>query len=87
MKRMKLLISIIAFLMIAPFQLASGAFAQSSSCQGWHSVCLKRCQETQPGNASCPKTNCGPKLATCRSTGCWQEGQAYGGGKVCGLAK
>jgi hypothetical protein len=49
--------------------------AQQSSCSGWKSVCESR----GPG--------CGSKYAACLKSGCWTEGEKYGGGTHCGLAK
>jgi hypothetical protein len=61
--------------------------AQAATCQSWFNTCVSRCKSAAPDDTTCPRTNCGPKLTQCRSTGCWQQGQAFGGGQVCNLAK
>lgn len=61
--------------------------AQGSSCQSWYNNCATRCRTRLPNDKNCVSDHCSPKLATCRQSGCWQEGKAYGGGKHCGLAK
>ncbi len=60
-------------------QLAAG------SCTGTYSVCVARCRKDNPTDKACPSDHCAPKLSECRSTGCWQEGQRYGGRKTCNL--
>ena len=69
--------------------LPPGSFkiAQGASCQSWFSMCSARCKTRAPTDANCVSDHCSPKLATCRQTGCWQEGALYGGGKQCGLSK
>lgn len=64
------------------FKIAAGG-----SCQSMFSTCAARCKQRAPQDKNCVSDHCSPKLAECRSTGCWQEGQMYGGGKTCGLAK
>ena len=69
--------------------LPEGAYqvAQGSTCQSWYNMCAQRCRERLPNDKTCASDHCAPKLSTCRQSGCWQEGQQYGGGKTCGLAK
>lgn len=66
------------------FQVAAGG-----SCQSFYSQCAARCANNKKGEsqAKCASDHCAPKLAACRKSGCWQEGNDYGGGKSCGLAK
>lgn len=63
--------------------------AQASSCQAYFSQCSARCVNNAKGEtkAKCTADHCRPKLATCRRSGCWTEGAAYGGGTTCNLKK
>jgi hypothetical protein len=65
---------------------ATEADAQSS-CNAFFAQCSERCVNNPKGEskAKCTRDHCGPKLATCRETGCWREGAKYGGQKACGL--
>jgi invasion protein IalB len=47
----------------------------ASSCSAWKTICDSR----GPG--------CDAKFNQCMKSGCWVEGQQYGGAKHCGLAK
>lgn len=58
-----------------------------SSCSGFQATCAKRCKERAPTDKNCVSDHCTPKLQECRSTGCWQEGNLYGGAKTCNLKK
>ena len=64
----------------APFEIAG-------SCKDFQNTCAARCRTREPGDKTCVSDHCTPKLAQCRSTGCWQEGAAYGGALTCNLAK
>jgi hypothetical protein len=68
--------------------LAAGADA-STSCQSFFSQCSARCVNNAKGEskAKCTADHCSPKLASCRQSGCWTEGNAYGGGTTCNLKK
>jgi hypothetical protein len=68
---------------------ADGSFkvAQGATCQSWYSMCSQRCKTRLPDDKNCTSDHCSPKLSICKQTGCWQEGQQYGGGKTCGLSK
>lgn len=70
-------------------RMPDGSFqvAQGGSCQSWFSNCASRCKTRAPTDKSCVSDHCSPKLATCRRTGCWQEGAQYGGAKHCNLSK
>lgn len=62
-------------------QLAAG------SCTSTYNTCVARCRRDVPHDKACPSDHCAPKLATCKSDGCWQEGQRYGGGLTCNLKR
>lgn len=61
----------------------------AATCQSFFSQCRARCANNPKGEsqAKCTADHCGPKLASCRKTGCWAEGANYGGGTTCNLAK
>lgn len=61
----------------------------ASSCQALFSQCSARCVNNTKGEtkAKCTADHCSPKLASCRKSGCWTEGQAYGGATTCNLTK
>jgi hypothetical protein len=59
--------------------------AAQTSCSGWYSKCSARCKTNADKN--CVSNTCGPKLASCRQSGCWEEAQRFGGGKNCNLKK
>lgn len=64
--------------------------AQGGSCQAWLGTCTSRCRARLPEDAAykkCVADVCGPKLAECRKSGCWHESEAFGGGRICSLAK
>jgi hypothetical protein len=63
------------------FQLAAG------SCSGTYGQCVARCRKDNPQDKACPSDHCAPKLATCKTSGCWQEGQRYGGQQTCNLSR
>ncbi len=61
---------------IGPDRQGSIRVAQAaSSCSAWKTICDSR----GPG--------CDAKFSQCMKSGCWVEGQQYGGAKHCGLAK
>jgi hypothetical protein len=64
---------------------ASFRVAAAGSCQGWFGTCVSRC--TTLKNLNCDRAFCSNKLGTCRQTGCWTEGAAYGNAVHCGLKK
>lgn len=69
----------------SPLKLAQAG----SSCRNYFAQCSARCANNPKGEsqAKCTADHCRPKLASCRRSGCWTEGKAYGGGTQCGLAK
>lgn len=63
--------------------------SEAASCQNLFSQCSARCENNPKGEtkAKCTSDHCAPKLASCRKSGCWTEGQNYGGGTTCNLTK
>lgn len=61
--------------------------AKVGSCQSWFRTCAARCKERAPLDKACVSERCTPKLSDCRLSGCWEQGELYGGAKQCGLAK
>ena len=61
----------------------------STSCQSFFNQCSARCVSNAKGEtkAKCTADHCSPKLNSCRKSGCWTEGAAFGGGTTCNLAK
>lgn len=59
--------------------------AAQSSCSEWNSTCRARCNQTN-GGASCAKY-CAGQMAQCRQSGCWTQGQRFGGARHCNLRK
>lgn len=79
-------VALSAGLVVAAATFASPAWAQSS-CSAYQSQCARRCKERVPDDKNCVSDHCTPKLNECRSTGCWQEGNLYGGKRACDLVK
>lgn len=61
--------------------------AAQTSCSAFQAQCAARCKQRVPDDKNCVSDHCSPKLAECRVTACWQEGNAYGGKRVCNLKK
>lgn len=61
--------------------------AAAGSCTSTYNTCVARCRRDVPHDKACPSDHCAPKLTTCRSSGCWQEGQRYGGQLTCNLKR
>jgi hypothetical protein len=61
--------------------------AQGGTCRSFQDTCAARCLARVPDDKNCVSDHCTPKLAECRKTGCWQEGNLYGGAKTCNLAR
>lgn len=83
MRRLLVVAAAIALTSVATAQ------AQSSSCQAFFNQCSARCVNNAKGEtkAKCTADHCRPKLASCRQSGCWTEGAAFGGGTTCNLKK
>ena len=68
--------------------LESGTFqVAQASCTATYNTCVARCRRDVPKDLACPSDHCVPKLASCKSSGCWQEGQRYGGKLMCNLKR
>jgi hypothetical protein len=63
------------------------AQATPGSCQGFQDMCARRCPQWAPNDPKCVADHCTPKLLECRRTGCWQEGQRFGGALTCNLRR
>ena len=73
---------------VLPASAAEGlAFDVADSCSATSSRCVARCKRDVPNDKACPTDHCLPKLAACKSSGCWTEGGRYGGGTTCDLKK
>jgi len=76
----------VAIFALAAFMLFSAPPAQAqSSCGEWNSTCRARCDQSS-GGASCTKY-CAGQMAQCRQSGCWTQGQRFGGARHCNLRK
>ena len=76
-----------AGLVAHPAQSQSVQVAQAGSCASFSSTCASRCRKDNPADKKCFSDHCAPKLATCKATGCWREGNRYGGGQTCNLRR
>jgi hypothetical protein len=79
-----------SFFAIAANSTASASEAiilAADTCASFQSTCAVRCRKDNPQDKSCVSDHCLPKLAQCKTTGCWQEGQRYGGGQTCGMKR
>ncbi len=79
--------AVVAGLAALAMVLATPGASAQSSCSGFQSSCAKRCKQRLPDDKNCVSDHCTPKLAECRTTGCWQEGRLYGGKLTCNLKK
>lgn len=59
----------------------------AASCTGTYNTCVARCRRDVPHDTACPSDHCMPKRDACKSSGCWQEGQRYGGKLTCNLSR
>jgi len=57
----------------------------AASCTSHYNTCVTRCRRDVPQDKACPSDHCVPKLSECKASGCWQEGQRYGGHQFCDL--
>ena len=62
------------------FCLLSGGPAAAQSSGSWQQTCYNRCG----GKANCTPS-CDRKFSQCMKSGCFTEGQAFGGARHCGL--
>lgn len=61
--------------------------AQAASCSGSFNTCAQRCKTKYAADKNCISDHCSPKLSTCKSTGCWQQGGDFGNVLTCNLDK
>lgn len=61
--------------------------ALAASCSGSYNTCASRCKTKYAHDKNCISDHCSPKLATCKSTGCWQQGGDFGNVLTCNLDK
>ena len=61
--------------------------ADAATCSGSFNTCVSRCKTKYAADKSCVSDHCSPKLATCKSTGCWQQGGDFGNVRTCNLDK
>jgi hypothetical protein len=61
--------------------------AGAASCSGSFGTCAQRCKTKYATDKNCISDHCSPKLATCKSTGCWQQGGDFGNVLTCNLDK
>lgn len=59
----------------------------AETCASFQNTCAARCKKDNPQDEDCVSDHCSPKLAQCRSTGCWEEGRRYGGKQTCNLRR
>ena len=85
---MLIIVRCLAFsLALSGLDSTSIGLSAAESCSSFQATCAARCKERLPGDKSCVSDHCTPKLAECRTTGCWQEGKLYGGALSCNLKK
>lgn len=75
------------FVVLASLAFAAPDFADAASCSNSFSTCASRCKTKYASDKSCVSDHCTPKLETCKSTGCWQQGGDFGNVKSCNLDK
>lgn len=61
--------------------------ADAASCSGSFNTCAQRCKTKYATDKNCISDHCSPKLATCKSSGCWQQGGDFGNVLTCNLDK
>jgi hypothetical protein len=61
--------------------------ADAASCSGSFGTCAARCRTKYATDKNCVSDHCTPKLNTCKSTGCWQQGGDFGNVLTCNLDK
>ncbi|MBN8982762.1 MAG: hypothetical protein J0I29_16035 [Rhizobiales bacterium] len=73
---------------LAVFSVATFAdYADAASCTNSFNTCASRCRTKYAHDKNCVSDHCSPKLATCKSTGCWQQGGDFGNVLTCNLDK
>ena len=61
--------------------------ADAATCSGSFNTCVSRCKTKYAADKSCVSDHCSPKLATCKTSGCWQQGGDFGNVLTCNLDK
>ncbi|QCK84621.1 hypothetical protein E8L99_01875 [Phreatobacter aquaticus] len=74
----------LAGLALALLVAAGGETEAQTSCAGWNATCQARCRDA--GNPECANY-CTRQVTACRRTGCWTEGQRFGGRQHCNLSR
>jgi len=69
------------------FALTLLAPADAATCSGSFNTCASRCKTKYASDKNCISDHCSPKLATCKSSGCWQQGGDFGNVLTCNLDK
>ena len=69
------------------FTLTLFAPADAATCSGSFNTCAARCKTKYATDKSCVSDHCTPKLASCKSSGCWQQGGDFGNVLTCNLDK
>ena len=67
--------------------ITSFAPADAATCSGSFNTCASRCKTKYASDKNCVSDHCTPKLATCKSSGCWQQGGDFGNVLTCNLEK
>ena len=62
-------------------------YADAASCSNSFNTCASRCKTKYASDKNCVSDHCTPKLNTCKSTGCWQQGGDFGNTLTCNLDK
>ena len=57
--------------------------ASAASCSSWRATCVKRSKAVNPSYLP----ECDAKFSACLSSGCFAEGERFGGANHCGLTK
>lgn len=60
-------------------------YAEAASCSNSMSTCVNRCKTKYASDKNCVSDHCTPKLNTCKTTGCWQQGGDFGNVLTCNL--
>ena len=75
------------FAILATLAFAIPNDADAASCTNFLNTCASNCRAKHASDKSCVSDHCSPKLATCKSTGCWQQGGDFGNALTCNLDK
>ena len=67
--------------------LAIADVADAASCSNFQNTCASNCRAKHASDKDCVSDHCSPKLASCKSSGCWQQGGDFGNKLTCDLDK